>query len=64
MFFEVQEEEVDDIMHGDLEVNLDATPAHRFEYFQTLQEYRVQKLKIALSNQRAVLIKKDFDERS
>ena len=63
MFLEVEEDMIDDIMHGDLVINVDATHSNRHKYFQTIQQYRVHKLKTALSNQRAVLTKKNFEER-
>ena len=64
MVLDVQEDEVQNILRGKLEVITDPTPEQKADYTQPLQQYRLVKLKIALSNQRAVLLKKDYLERS
>jgi len=54
---------IENIKTGDCEVVSDPTEEVKQEYSKALQQYRVKKLKNALTIQRNDLLKKDFDQR-
>ena len=60
----VQDKIEKQIKDGEFELVVDPTPEQRQDYTKPLQDYRLRKLKTALSNIRNNLLKKDFQERS
>ena len=54
---------LDNIKTGDYEVVSDPTEEVKLEYSKPLQQYRVKKLKNALTMMRNDLLKKDFELR-
>ena len=55
---------IQSLKRGKVEINKNITPQLRLKYTKTLQDYRVQKLKLILHSQRKDLLKKDYSEKT